>query len=283
MVPWLVLVRDDLSVQQAFVLARPPIDLAALGYAWFTFLAGFAIGPSLGELHTAKALDAIRELLPGVLLLGMSTLYLGGRVLRNPAQRVWAWRLSLLVLLPVGACGLLGAWLGVGFRVRYIAWCAAPLLVLLALGVALGVRSWRTWLAVAVLTVVSAVSLINRWTVDRYKNEDVRGAARYLASATDGTTPVFVVSSYMASPLRYYTGLGRKVRGLPGPDATGSPTEALGQIRDAVNPGQPFWLVYTRAFDGDPQGRLLRVLRVQAALTHRAALAGIEIYKATGF
>jgi mannosyltransferase len=281
-VPCLLLLQGDLGLQQGYTLERPDIGLTTIGYAGFTFLAGFGIGPSPRELHAVNASDAIRELLPWILVLGISALYLIVKALRSPTDRLWALRLGVLVAFPVVLCAILGAVLGVGFRVRYVVWCAAPVLVLLALGAAPGLRSWRTSLSLAVLVGVSLLSNLNRWTQARYMNEDVRGAARYLASARDGSIPIFVVADYMAEPLGYYTGRGSKVFALRGP-VSGDPSRALEQLRNAVSPGQPFWLVYTRAFDGDSEGRLLRVLRVQAVLTHRAALAGIEIYKARGF
>lgn len=282
-VPCLLLLQGDLGLQQGYTLERPDIGLTTIGYAGFTFLAGFGIGPSPREIHTVNASDAIRELLPWILVLGISALYLIVKALRSPTDRLWALRLGVLVAFPVVLCAILGAVLGVGFRVRYVVWCAAPLLVLLALGAAQSLRSWRTWLSLAVLVGVSLLSNLNRWTQARYMNEDVRGAARYLATAGDGAIPIFVVADYMAEPLRYYTGRGSKVFALRGPDVSGDPSPALEQLRNVVSPGRPFWLVYIRAFDGDSEGRLLRVLRVQATLTHRAGLAGIEIYEARGF
>ena len=282
-VPCVLLLRADFSHQQGYTLVRPSIDLAALGYAEFTLLAGFGIGPSVRELHTLGATEAIRQFLPWILALGTSALYLVNLALREPARRLWTLRLALLVTLPVGICAALGAALGFGFRVRYIAWCAAPLLLLLGLGAARRPRAWQTWVSLGLVVAVSAVSTVNRWTVPRYRNEDARGAASYLTSVSTAETPIFVIAGYMAGPLRHYIGETRQVYPLKGPDISGGLSPVLAAIRERVSAGRPFWLVYSRSFDGDVDGRLLRALQVPAGLTRRATLAGIEIFEAKGF
>ena len=283
--PALVLLRGDLGLQQSVDLVRPSINLVSVGYAGFTFLAGFTLGASLRELHWIPAGQAVREALPWVLILGSATVYLGAAALLDRTRRAWALRLSLLVLLPVAATAVLGVWLGVGFRVRYVIWCAAPLLALLALGAARRLDRPAGWLAVGALCVAAGVAIVNRQVLPRHMNEDMRGAAGLLTSESTSATPVFVVAAYMAPPLRFYLDRLGDRRGL-------RPVYRYEWEHDTIPPmhsiratagSEPFWLVYSRAFDGDPKGVLLDSLSAEAGLTRRAVLPGVDLYHAIGF
>ncbi len=179
--PGLFLLQGDLGLQQGFTLARPEIGLSTIAYTGFTFLAGLGIGPSSRELHTLHGSEVVREVLPWVLVIGPSVSYLLMKAVASPGRTSSAGRhLAVLTAFPVILCVLMGAVLGLGFRIRYVVWCGAPLLVLLALGAAQKLRSWPTLLGMAVLVVVSALSTINRSTVGRYMNEDLRGTASFL-------------------------------------------------------------------------------------------------------
>jgi hypothetical protein len=284
--PLLYLVQGDLDLQQSIDPTRPPINLVALGYAGFTFLGGYTLGPSLRELHTMRAAEAVRLALPWVLLVGGAAAYLVAAAILDRSRRVWVWRLGLLVILPLGMCGVLGVAFGVGFRVRYVVWCAAPLLALLALGASRRPDRWPTRAALVALAIAAAFALLNRQLLPRHMNEDMRGAARYLLPATATGTPIFVAAAYMAPPLQFYLrseAAERNVRPIYRADWVGEGSPPMARLRAAAGIGRPFWLVYSRAFDGDPKGRLLDSLKVEAGLTRRAVLPGVELYEGTGF
>ena len=284
--PLLFLVQGDLGLQQSIDPVRPPINFVALGYAGFTFLGGFTLGPSLRELHSIRPVEAVRQALPWILLIGGAALYLIYLALLDRSRRIWVLRFGLLVLVPLGASGLLGSWFGVGFRVRYIAWCAAPLVALLALGAAHRTNRWPTWLALGSLAAAAMVALVNRHVLTRHMNEDMRGTARYLASVTTPTTPIFVAAAYVEPALQFYLrsqGDVRNVRPLSRAEWAGDSTPPMAQIRAAAGPNRAFWLIYARAFDGDPQGFLLDSLEAEAGLSRRAVLAGVEIYEGLGW
>jgi hypothetical protein len=110
------------------------------------------------------------------------------------------------------------------------------------------------------------VSRYNRIVLPQYQNEDLRGLAGHLKS-TKSHVPVFVLSGYMAPPLRYYLGDEWKVVALPNVTPAALLEPAFRTIDSVTTFGHPFWLVYTREFHGDPSGRfvdsLARVHRVK--------------------
>ena len=96
----------------------------------------------------------------------------------------------------------------------------------------------------------------------------------------DDRQPVFVISFYMASPVRYYLGDGWDVQYLPDVQAQGDDvTESLGPIDRGVPKGAGYWLVYSRPFHGDPKGTLKAHLTRRDHLKLEATFAGIELYR----
>ena len=57
----------------------------------------------------------------------------------------------------------------------------------------------------------------------------------------------------------------------------------MADIKRMVAPGQTFWLVYSRPFDGDPGGRLREALKSVAGLRLRDSVPGVELYEGTGW
>ena len=57
----------------------------------------------------------------------------------------------------------------------------------------------------------------------------------------------------------------------------------LPKMHATTGSNRRFWLVYARAFDGDPRGLLLDSLQASAGLSARVKLAGVDIYEAAGF
>jgi hypothetical protein len=133
--PAIALLRDDLAYQAAYTIDAP-FNIVTLGYAYFSVIAGYSVGPSLRELHSLPALTAARLMLPWVLAAGGSVLVLGYAALKTVGWRPAIIRLIVLVTVPVVGGGALAVLMGVGFRVRYFAWIAIPLLVLIGAGLA---------------------------------------------------------------------------------------------------------------------------------------------------
>ena len=282
-IPLLFLLRSDLRAQVEWVATERSLDLGTLGYTFFTYLAGFSLGPSLRELHTARLLEVVREAIPWVLPTGLATAYLLAQGWRSTARRSAWYRIVTWIAVTILGSGIMSSAFDLGYRVRYVAWCAAPLLILLAMGVEEARRRWVAGLALGIIVLVASVAIVNRHTVGRYMNEDARGAARLIESLPDSGAPVFVVSGYMASPIGYYLRDTRQLTPLSNAQTIRSPDPALEIIRRSVGAGNVFWFLYSRPFDGDPQGRLYRELERRAQLRFSDEVPGIRFYRGTGW
>jgi mannosyltransferase len=277
------LLQSDLQAQAEWIATNRALDLPALAYTFFTYLAGFSLGPSLRELHTIRPLDAVREVLPWAVPVGLATAYLLIRGWSEPTQRPAWYRLATQIATTLVACGVASAAMELGYRIRYVVWCAGPLLILLALGAAGARRRWAALAAFGVLTFVSAVAIANRHAVGRYMNEDARGAARLVERLSDASSPFFVISGYMANPVEYYLDASRTLTPLWYGHTNVSPGTGLGTIRRTTGSGKTFWLLYSRPFDGDPHGRILDDLERHAQLRLVAEVPGFQMYRGVGW
>jgi uncharacterized membrane protein len=281
--PWAWLARQDLRVQVTQPDLLPTLDLGSLSYTLVTFLGGYSVGPSLRELHETDAAHAALEVLPWAVPLGLASVYLGCRALTDRDHWRSALRLLVLIVVPLALCGILGALLAVGYRVRYVSWGVAPLLAILSVGVVRGWDRWATVTATGVLTILSLVAIFRRHSEPRYMNEDSRAAAQWLTSHTGQSGPVFVTADYMVGPVGYYLGQSRELQALPAVTTQTNLDPALRMIREKTGAGMPFWLVYSRPFHGDPKEILLLDLKRRAHLSLRVNLPGIELYQGQGF
>jgi uncharacterized membrane protein len=280
MLPAIWLLIGDVAFQTSTILSRTPFTLAAFGYTFFSFVAGYSVGPSMRELHAISANQAVLLALPWLATLTGGLLMLIFNARRELRQWVWLRRTAIFVLLPVLLCGVLAELLVVNFKPQYVLWAAIPIFVGLGRAIALGLDRWPTQIAVMLLCFVFAASLYNRRFVAAYQNDDVKTAAHFLKTQADREAPVFVIACYMEAPLRYYLGEGWRVRPLPD---VGYQAQYLDEVLQALtSDGEaraPFWLVYTRAYHGDPTGQFKKALLEKSLVQSKTKLAGIELYQ----
>ena len=277
--PAIGLLREDLAYQAGYTLDAP-FNVFTMGYAFFSIVVGFAIGPSLRELHSLPALTAVWLMLPWVLATGFALLALGYAALLTLGSRSAFIRLVVLATVPVIIGGALAEFLGVGFRVRYFAWIAIPILALLGAGLASPRLRIIRLPAAGALFVVWSVSIVNRLRVERYWNEDVRALGTYLKSTSTPSVPVFVTAKYMAVPVQYYLGDDWTVCALPDVGDDGVGTDGTLRVVYTITPPQSaFWLVYTRPFHSDPGGQVPRDLARLGLIRARRDFAGITLYE----
>lgn len=274
--PLLRLVGVDLSYQQDFP-GQTPFSVTAFGYTYVSYLTGYALGPSLRALHELPAREAFLRFLPWLLPLGAAAGLLivqGARSLDRRART----RLLVLALLPVIVIGVGGTVRDVGYNVRYALWAAVPVYVWLGVGAE---RAWRGWagrVAVIVLIGLFGLALVHRHTDERYRNEDVRALAQHLETL-DADAPLFILSDYMARPVMHYLDPRWSVYTLPYIGDAEDVALALRRLEAGAPAGTDYWLVYSRAFHGDPAGRLRDRLERRDGLERVAAFAGIELYR----
>ena len=274
---WLLL--GDLSLEGGVSFPNR-VHLAALGYTLFSFVAGYAVGPSARELHDMSVGQAISQVLPWLVVTAAAAgvlLAYGFRVL-SPER--WSSRLVLMTLLPVVGAAVAAAALGVTFQVRHVVWASLPLMLMLGAGAAeISRRPAIIGPALLGMLLVFGVSRYNRHSLMRYKNEDARALAAFLR-ARDAVSPIFVSTGYMARPIQRYLGDAPAIHSIPDvlPDGTNL-TQAVGSVERQAPSDAPFWLAYTREFHGDPQGRLLEALRQRYTVTLQATFPGVRLYR----
>jgi uncharacterized membrane protein len=282
--PLLALVWGDVSYQATYQASNATAEqssfgLGALGYTIFSFFSGYSLGPSLRALHDQSLGAALRSGWPWVLLFAVLVIPLSVWAIRRSRRDYGVRLLVALVVIPIAVAGLLSVVADVGFRPRYVSWCVVPLVVLAAVAID---RLDRSWFVVAMALVLGASgwAYANRHFNAAYRTEDMREAAR-LADQIDptGEEPMFVAVDYMAPLAVYYSRTDRPVIPVPPIEAAEGELEAAVTLITDRAGGDSFFLVYTRAFHGDTEGRLLNHLELHDHLALERELAGVRLYR----
>lgn len=277
--PLLWLIPPDLSLEAgpAYAFQRR-FGLDAFVYSYVSTVTGYTLGPSLRELHTMRTAEAFASFIPWLVLLAPPIAILGYHGRRVLGRRALE-RLGLLIATPVAITGMLSLLADVGYNVRHVVWVSVPGAVWLAAG-ATRCRRWPVAAALAVLLALFGIAGANRQWSDRYRNEDLRAVRDYLTSQPEAGIPIFVLSGYMVAPVQYYLGDRRAIYGVPDPPMDSARVSAaLRLIAARTAAGKPYWLVYTRPFQGDPDGMVLRALEERDHLQAMARFAGVVLYR----
>ena len=283
--PVLALLRIDFQFQHDMRTPRP-LSLGALVYTYFSYYSGYALGPSQLQIRTMSASAVLRNALPWLLIssiISIPLLYRGAFQLIK--IRLFA-PVFFLTTVPLLLIGIVGAEAGITYNVRFVSWLAFPISVWIGFGCReLWEESRRirfiVCAAIAVCFGLFALANYQRTNDARYQIEDTRSVVKYLRADQRRDCPVFVVSDYMVRPLNYY-GPELRLLELPEIGKQGKEivfkeelTTAIQSMESAAT--DEFWLVYSRAFHGDPIGLLLQYLE-KRGLEKRRTFAGIELY-----
>ena len=244
---------------------QKPVDLFALGYAGLVFGVGYSFGATSEELHSGRAVDAMRPYLPAaaVILIGFwGVVALGALLLRSerPARFYeWLGYLLLPLLLPFGVAIAMKS---ITFNVRY-ALPALPACFLL-----IGVVAERSTRAALITALPLAVQLwgLGAYHFDRrHWKEDFIALAAYLASHS---TPADHIYECPTPTLAEILTPERRIGEL-----------TPGSLRDPVGAtGAHAVYVFNRPWVCDPDGALRRALRSDATVTS-ADLHGFEVFR----
>jgi uncharacterized membrane protein len=261
--PCLAILRPDVTHQSG--TQESAIGLADLVYSLYAFLAGFSTGLSLRDLHGASLREAVAAFLPWMLTLAACLALLAPGAVRSARRnRHLIAYLLYMASGPLLLSALAAVLLALKYKVSYVAWASVPLVALVGLAIGSAWDRRATRLAAVAYLALAATSLANRHLVDRYRTEDMRSVATHLTRYASRDTPVLVIDGYMAEPLRFYLGDGWQVRGVEAPEIT------------APRSGG-WWVVYTRAFHGDPEGTAGAHLAAHARL--EANFPGVALYR----
>jgi hypothetical protein len=284
MIPFIWLLPGDMEFQKSLRDPRP-VGVPTLGYTYFSLFNGYTLGPSASELQTISSSQAIRAAAPWLAAVGLIILALGYEgVLRLKSDRS-VFEVAVLAILPVAILAALSIGGGLNYNVRFVTWIMIAVALLLGAGIAAGWNRRHVQLATAAFVITSGIAFANRHWVDRYEHEDLRDAAQFIqAHGTPGDT-VYVVSDYLSDLTRYYLGSGWQVVELPKPGSvnhivqTEQDAQAAADATHSTSAKQS-WILYSRAFHGDPHGLLLEKITRGENLNLATALPGVTVYRA---
>jgi len=272
--PLLAIVGYDIGRQQE--MRQGDFQWAAIGYTGWTLLAGFCLGPSVRELHSMNAAEALRGILPWLLSVGT----LAGCLLASLMRKSHPYRTDLLVLLilPVACACVAAAGFEISsYNVRYAVPSLLPLVLLLAIALTSSGNQKISLLLSLIFVTVSAVSLTHRHYYTTYQNEDSHAACQFIVANSTAMQPVFTIAHYMEEPARYYLPPDYQVIPLREVLAEG---ESFGAAVEQINQQTGiFWVFYSRAFHGDPAGRFKQLLLNSPRISHQGTWAGVELYR----
>lgn len=284
MIPFIWLLPGDMEFQKSLRDPRP-VGVATLGYTYFSLFNGYTLGPSASELQTISSSQAVRSAAPWLVAVGMIVLAVGYEGMRRLKSDRSVFEVVVLAILPVAILAALSIGGGLNYNVRFVTWIMIAVAILLGAGIAAGWNRRHVQVATATFVIISGIAFANRHWVDRYEHEDLRDAAQYIqAHGTPGDT-VYVVSDYLSDLTRYYLGAGWQVVELPKP---GSVNHIVQTEQDAMSAADAMhstsarqsWIIYSRAFHGDPHGLLLEKIAATQGCNVAAALPGVTLYRA---
>lgn len=284
--PVLIFLADDFKYQHGLRDPRP-ISFPAIVYSYFSYFSGYALGPSQRELQFIGSAAAIRSAVPWLLACAAIGLPLASRGIVALRQKGLLVPILSLLTVPLILIGVAGFLSGITYNVRFVAWFAFPLSMLISFAfISDDGRRLPKWVMACGAGVfgIFAIANLNRVFNTRYQFEDVRGAAKFLLENRTGGEPVFVVSDYMLQPLaHYFVDDHDQLFELPQPGTRSkviNNAEAVSQamnVFEANSQGKRSWLVYSRPFHGDPKGLILdELIQRGASLSH--SFAGIDLY-----
>jgi uncharacterized membrane protein len=265
------------SPEQVRSRAKLPVTdlVGAIPYTFFTFSAGFSLGPSLRELHESRSLDMLLHHAPT--LIALAALF-GSLFVLGLARLRQERRTGLFLLLWLGA-PIVGVFMAATlttyhpYNARYVAMVLPVYLLIVALGIAAIRNSRARFGLIAAVLLVHGLSLYNYYFDSRYGREDARAAARYLeAEAREGI--ILVVGH--PRPLRYYYKGGLPVQTI---GARGRNDDLLaGELRELVNRHNRLWLVEIRSWQKDPKQRVKNTLDQLAGRSEHKGFPGVDVY-----
>lgn len=178
------------------------VDIAlAVGYAFWSFLNGFSIGPSVADLHGAEKFSILAQHLPVLMSLLMIHFLVAIAVvfaLIKASNRTFYF---LGIVIPTCFVSMLFITISSTVLPRYL----IMVVPFLWAGVATAVVGYRSrifrWGIPVILVGINAVSLVNLYTNPYYQKDDYRQLSRIVAEG-GRNIPVYFIGP--AHPLRYY-------------------------------------------------------------------------------
>jgi hypothetical protein len=240
-------------------------------YAFWTFAAGYTLGPTLTELHQPDRMAITLRFLPVIIPVALlySALSVAGVMALWQRSRTVFRIVAAWICFPV-AFAVAGALLTPHpFNVRYVLLCVPAFALAIGLGILSLNSAWLRAGAAAALGLASALSLQNYFFDARYFREDNRAAGAFVARYGVPGDLVIADVAYAARSLRYYA---RRpdvvVIGYPPqhPDTTAAAGGVIplwtgnvdADLRRLVAGRERFWLFVSRTYGQNAERELVR-------------------------
>ncbi|MFC1682630.1 glycosyltransferase family 39 protein [Candidatus Zixiibacteriota bacterium] len=267
----LMLFGDQLANACAVGAGGNPVQIFSFPYTFFAFSMGFSYGPSIAELHRSATFATVRpylgQILPALLLFAI--LFIAGlRSLWRERERFVFLLLYMLVPI-VGAVLFSMLWPQLSFNVRYASTALAAYILILARGL----LAWRSkfvrWMFMALLVVFVLLSLHGHFYQDRYAKEDHRSAAEFISAYAEQGDVILTTHQI---PFTYYYRGPLTVRSL-----FWSPKFYRQMIRWRVQGSHRVWLVMSREWGVDPEGKMQSFMQEKYATVVETTFANIYL------
>jgi mannosyltransferase len=244
-------------------------------YTFFTFSAGFSLGPSPRELLADRSVAPLLGYAPVLFLL----MVIYGSLLLSGWLSLRRWpnsRTLLLLWVTVPILGVFGIakLLNIFYDVRYVAMVLPAYVLFLAAGIVRFRKVSIQLLLLGTVLAVHGVALANYYFNPRYAREDARAAGQFLESATRPGDTVLVVGTL--SSLSYYYKGNAPIVDFGDPDqASQSLSERLRQVSANRN---RVWLVQIRPWQTDRPGKVKAALDRTYGLIEEQHFPGVDVF-----
>jgi hypothetical protein len=242
----------------------------SIPYTFYAYSVGFALGPSLREMHSGVPAAVARHKLP----IAWTALLFGSLAVVGAwrAKRVGNWRvIEMLLYIGVPLIGtLLLNWQNAkAFNVRYVLIGLPIYLALVGLGIDAIGRGWRRAMAAALVLATCAVSLANYYTDPSRRKDDVRAATRAIEARLQPGECIFaptvwqIVAHYQTThaPLHYVYG--------------DHPAVMKRQLEELFSACPSFWYLRARPWVDDPDGHVLSAIESRYARSDELEFPGV--------
>ncbi len=266
---------DRAEATEAPLRGATTMPALAVPYAFYSFAAGFSLGPTPAELHAAGP-NALARHVPLIALVavvygGLAVAGLLAATARRPAT-------ALFLLAWIAIPFALSAWLALTnvkvWNARYVAVSFPAFLLLLAWGLAALAPLPRRLL----LGLVLALSLASLWNLRRdpaYAKEDYRSAGAYLDRHLGSGDALIGVGAPL--PVFLYAERRPATYLLVHPHRIGDDRELRRRLAAAAGERERVWLLRARPYQSDPANHVGEILAETRARADRQVFPGIEL------
>lgn len=241
----------------------------SIGYAFWAFLLGFSIGPSVAQLHVPDKLSVVREYGPEVVVGAVISLLTVAVALAYGLRIGKRLFYTVLLVVPLLFVLCIFAMIHSTPVPRYWIMCLPVLWAIVGAGIVRARPRALGWVVLVALVGVNAYSLLRLWTNPTYQKEDYRAIAQYVREEGP-TLPIIAIGP--TTVLAYY--------GVESSIEVSSPSDATNALVAVAGANDGYWVVIDRArhWAWDPHGQGEKIL-VPGDSVIRKSLGGLDLYR----